>query len=263
MSPHFARLLVVVALVAAPIVASDASARTMRRSCRDGVLAQRSSPDVSCDVDGRCDGVCSFSVPVCDASTCRNETVTVPAHATRRERVAVETGAAPRMVVLRCRAPRTAECITITVTTTTGMTSTTGVTTTTGATTTTRFPHPPAPTTSTTRGLVNASSSTSSTTTSTSIFVPSSTSTSIVPIPCGTDADCDGLATACAVGVCRMDGLCAQTCVCVTPDLDRTCALEEATPCLTPDDCPGLGGGVCRVCYLNLCVTAPAPACFF
>lgn len=246
-----ARVFVVLALAAVPITAGDASARTIRRSCRDGARTPRANPGVSCDVGAQCDGICSFSVPVCGASTCQDETLTVPVGSTRRERIAVEAGAAPAMLVLRCRAGRTAECVTITVTTTTAVS------------TTTRFAHRPERTTTTTRGLVNPSSSTSSTTTSTSVFMPSSTSTSIVPIPCGTDADCDGLATACTVGVCTIDSLCAQICVCVTPDLDRTCALEEATPCLVPDDCPGLGDAACRVCYLNLCVTAPAPACFF
>jgi hypothetical protein len=245
-----ARMFVVLALASVPITAGDASARTIRRSCRDGVSTHRANPDVSCDVGGQCDGICSFSVPVCGASTCQDETLAVPVGSTRRERIAVEPGAGPTTLVLRCRPTgRDAECVT--------------VTTTTGGPTTTRFGHLPERTTTTSLGLVNGSSSTSSTTTSTSSSMPRSTSTSIMSFPCQTDADCDGLATACAVGVCRPDARCAQTCVCVTPDLDLTCSLDAATLCLTPDDCPELRDGACRVCYLNLCVTAPAPACFF
>ena len=58
---------VVVAFIAlaATIAAESASARTIRRLCRDGVVADRtdrSGRTTSCDVDQQCDGTCSFEL---------------------------------------------------------------------------------------------------------------------------------------------------------------------------------------------------------
>ena len=241
------RVLVMLAFVAAASIVVDASAATLRRSCRDGLIAHRTDDSgghtMSCDVDGRCDGVCSFELEA--------GTFTVPVGKTRRERITGEPGTTPTKLVLRCRpTPRNLQCTTFT--TTTG-----------GASTTTPAPSP-GPTTTTRVRLVNPETTSSTTTT---ISTSSSTSSTIIrplPIPCGTDFDCEGFTTSCAVSFCGFDGLCAQTCVCFDTDFRRTCSLDEALSCLTPDDCPGrLDDLVCRVCYLNLCVTDPAPACFF
>ena len=238
-------VLVVLALAAAAITTADASARIIRRSCRDAVMSSRADAMVSCDVDLQCDGVCSFEVPVCDASSCRPETFTVPARTTQRVDVAVEPGAAPAKLVLHCRpAPRFVDCTPI-------------------ATTTSTTAPAHAVTTTTRRRLVLRTTSTSSTSTSTSSTAPTSTSTTIITIPCGRDPDCDGLASTCSVGVCGVDALCVRICVCVTPRLDRTCSIDDATQCLLPDDCPAADDAACRVCYLNRCVTSPAPSCFF
>ena len=248
------RLLVVLTLAAAGITAEDASARRVRQSCRDGVIAHRADRSgratVSCDVDGRCDGVCSFEIPVCTASTCTSGTFTVPVRTTRREDIVVEPGAAPTKFVLRCRpTPRVVRCVT--------------VTTTTSGPTTTGPAHLPGLTTTTRTGPVGPTSTSSTTTTTGASFTigSSTTTSSTLPIPCLRDADCDGLATACAVSSCGANGICVQTCVCVTPELDRTCSLDDAATCLTPDDCPGRDIIACRVCYLNRCVTAPGPGC--
>jgi len=253
---------VVVALLAlaATIAADDASARTIRRVCRDGVIANRTDGSgrltASCDVDHECDGTCSFELPVCDATTCRTQTFTVPARSTRAERMALTAGAAPAKLMLRCRpTPRSLRCI---------PPATTSTTTIGGPTTTTPGGgHIPLQTT-TTIGLVRGTStSTSSTTMSTSsTFASRTTTTSLVPVPCQNDLDCDGFSSTCTVGFCGFRQLCEQTCVCVRPDNDRTCELVEAALCLTPADCPRAIGNECRVCYLNRCVTAPAPACF-
>jgi len=64
------------------------------------------------------------------------------------------------------------------------------------------------------------------------------------------------------MGFCGFDQFCKQACFCVRPDSEPTCVLDEAAICLTPADCPRLVGDECRLCYLNRCVTAPAPACF-
>jgi hypothetical protein len=242
------------AFVAAAVTAQDASARTLRRSCRDGLVAQRTDLSgllaMSCDIDGQCDGICSFELPVCGTSPCQAGTFTVPVGRTRRERIAVEPGAAPTTLVLRCRAtPRSVSCAT--------------VTTTTGEPTTTSPAHQLGPTTTTRVGLVRSDTTSSTTTTiSTSSTILTSTTAPTVLIPCQRDADCDGLATACAVSFCGVDETCVQTCVCLTPELDRTCSLAAAQQCLTPADCFGPDDAACLVCYLNLCVTDPAPACF-
>jgi hypothetical protein len=243
------RVLVLLAFVATAVTAEDASARTLRRSCRDGLAAERTDRSgllgVSCDVDGQCDGLCSFEVPVCGTSPCQAVTLTVPVGSTRRERIAVEPGAAPAKLVLRCRpTPPSVPCATTT--------------------TTTSPAHEPGPTTTTRPRLVRPDTTSSTTVTvSTSSTVPTSTSTTAPAflIPCRRDADCDGLATACAVGFCGIDETCVQVCTCLTPELDRTCSPAAAMPCLTPADCPGPDDAACRVCYLNLCVTEPAPAC--
>jgi hypothetical protein len=251
---------VVLLVVAAAVAADDASARTIRRLCRDGVIANRTNPSerqtTSCDVDNQCDGVCSFELPVCDGTTCQTQTFTVPAKSTRPERVALTPGAAPAKLMLRCRpTPRSLRCIPPVTTSTTTI----------GGPTTTMAGggHVPRQTT-TTQGLVRGTtSSTSSTTSTSSIFASSTTSTSLVPVPCQGDFDCDGFSSPCAIPFCGIDELCKQTCVCLRPDRERTCELDEATPCLTPADCPRLiGGDGCRVCYLNRCVTTPAPGCF-
>jgi len=248
------RVLVMLAFVTASVAAEDASARTLRRSCRDGLIAQRTDRSgllaMSCDIDGQCDGVCSFELPVCETSPCQTGTFTVPVGRTRRESIAVEPGAAPTKLVLRCRAtPRSVPCAT--------------VTTTTGGPTTTRPAHHPGLTTTTRVGRVQPeTTSSTTTTTSTSFTIPTSTTTIEFLIPCQRDADCDGLATACAVSFCGVDETCVQTCVCLTAELDRTCSLIAAMPCLTPADCRGPDDAVCSVCYLNRCVTDPAPACF-
>jgi hypothetical protein len=77
------------------------------------------------------------------------------------------------------------------------------------------------------------------------------------------DGDCEGLQTACATSFCAAGGTCALDCFCLTTDQGRTCDLDAASPCLTPADCPAPDDGTCLVCYLNRCVTTPAPACFF
>ena len=246
------RLLAIVASVAAALIPGDASARTIRRSCRDGLIAHRTDDagrtNVACDVDGQCDNVCAFEVPLCGASACEATTLTVPVGSTRRERAALSPGAAPTQLVLRCRpTPRIVHCVT--------------VTTTTSASSTTRPAHLPGPgattTTSLPLGVPAAPTSTSTTRT-----IPTITTTTTLAVPCRKDADCNGLDTTCVVGSCSRDFTCVQTCVCVSPRGDRTCVLDFATPCLVPDDCPDLGGSACRLCYLNSCVTAPAPACF-
>ena len=254
---------VVVLVVAAAIAADDASARTIRRLCRDGVIADRTSGRVttSCDVDHQCDGTCSFELPVCDATACQTQTFTVPARSTRPERMALTPGAAPAKLMLRCRpTPRSLRCIPPATTSTT--------TTLIGGPTTTiaggggggQIPL----STTTTLGLVRGTtSSTSSTTSTSSVFASSTTtSTSLVPVPCQNDFDCDGFSSACAIGFCGRRQLCEQLCVCVGPDHERTCAPDEAASCLTPADCPRVIGEACRACYLNLCVTTPAPGCF-
>jgi hypothetical protein len=248
------RVLVLLAFVAAAVAAENASARTLRRACRDGLIAQRTDHAgllaMSCDVDGQCDGVCSFELPVCGTSACQAGTFPVPVGSTRRERIAVEPGAAPTKVVLRCRpTPRSIPCAT--------------VTTTTDGPTTTSPAHQRGPTTTTRVRLIHPeTTSSTTTTTSTSFTILTSTTARTLPVPCQRDADCDGLATACAVSFCGISETCVQTCVCVTPELDRTCSLVDATPCLTPADCAGPDDAACVVCYLNLCVTDPAPACF-
>src|SRR6185369_4183606 len=164
-------------------------------------------------------------------------TFTVPVGSTRRERIAMEAGAAPTKLVLRCRAtPRSVPCATVT--TTTGPAHQPGLT------TTTRL-----------RRVGPETTSSTTTTTSASSTIPTSTTAPTSLIPCQRDADCDGLATACAVSFCGIDETCVQTCVCLTPELDRTCSLAATQPCLTPADCPAPDNAACRVCYLNLCVT--------
>jgi hypothetical protein len=254
---RFGRVVMTLLLVAEAIASGDASAATIRRTCRDGVIADRSGRvTTSCDVDRQCDGRCSFELPVCDGTSCQTRTFSVPIRGARTERMAVSLGAAPARVLLRCRpTPRSVRCVPPVTTTTTTV----------GGPTTTMGSGLPGPTTSTSLRLVGrASTSSTSTTTSTSGTGPSSssTTTSLVPIPCEGDVDCDGLSSACAQGFCARDQLCAQSCFCVTPDRERTCALDEAVPCLTPNDCPRFVGDGCRLCYLNRCVIAPAPACF-
>jgi hypothetical protein len=123
--------------------------------------------------------------------------------------------------------------------------------------------HLPNPTTSTSIGPSRRSTTSStSTTTSTLDTLVTSTSTTLPFIPCQNDFQCDGLSTVCAVPFCDDDEACSRICVCVRPDRERTCELAEATPCLTPADCPRPIGDGCRLCYLNRCVTAPAPGCF-
>jgi hypothetical protein len=242
------------ALAAAAIMAEDASARTIRRSCRDGLFAHRADrsgrPGMSCDVDGLCDGVCSFELPAYGTSPCEAGTLTVPVGKTRRERIDVEAGAAPTNLVLRCRpTPRLAHCLTVTTTTTAGPSTTHPV-------------RPARPTTTTGVRLVGPGSTSSTTTISSSSIIPTSSTTSTSLIPCRTDANCDGLETACSVSFCSSGGTCVQTCVCLTTELDRTCSLDAAAPCLTPADCGDSDDGTCLVCYLNRCVTEPARACF-
>src|SRR5690348_6943697 len=134
------RVLLALAFAAAAFRVEDAGARAIRRTCRDGVVGARSEPGVSCDVDGRCDGACTFAVPACGTTGCAQALVTVPAAGTRRARIALAPGAAPTTLVLRCRPrSRAVDCVTIT--------------TTTGGPTTTSPPHGGG-TTSTTRGLV-------------------------------------------------------------------------------------------------------------
>jgi len=240
-------VLVVLAFLATVLAPVEVGARTIRRSCRDGALRTSGSGQLgaSCDADAQCDGVCSFELP--GAAT----TFSVPVGTTRRERIAIEPGAAPTKLVLRCQpAPRSAHCLLI-ITTTTSRPSTTSTT------------SPPGSrgTTTTTMGRVGPASTSTTTTTSTQAVATSTTEPPA--IPCRGDADCDGLASPCAVPFCDMaHAVCAQTCVCVTPDADVTCVLDLATPCLTPADCPFLDVSACSLCYLNACVTDPAPACF-
>jgi len=256
---------VVLVVVAAAFAADDASARTIRRLCRDGVIANRTDGSgrvtTSCDVDHQCDGTCSFELPVCDATTCQTQTFTVPAKSTRPERMALAPGAAPAKLMLRCRpTPRSLRCIPP-VTTSTVTTSTTMI----GGPTTTMAGGGQIPlVTTTSLGLVRGTTTSSSTTTksTSSTFATSTTTTSLMPVPCQNDFDCDGFSSACATGFCGLRQLCEQTCECVRPDRARTCEPDEAARCLTPADCPRLIGDACRVCYLNLCVTASAQACF-
>ena len=251
---------VVLVVVAAAIAANDASARTIRRVCRDGVIAGRTGRvTTSCDVDHQCDGTCSFELPVCDATTCQTQTFTVPVRSTRPERLALTPGAAPAKLMLRCRpTPRSLRCIAPATTTTTTVGGPT--TTSAGGGGGGQIPL----LTTTTLGLVRGTTTSTSTTPSTSsTFATSSTTTSLVPVPCQNDFDCDGFSSTCAVAFCGVRQLCEQACVCRRPDGERTCEVAEAALCLTPADCPGpIGRDVCRVCYLNRCVTEPAPACF-
>jgi hypothetical protein len=252
----------VLLVLAAAIAADDAAARTIRRLCRDGVIADRTDRSgrltTSCDVDQQCDGTCSFAIPVCDATTCRTQTFTVPVRTTRPERMALTPGAAPAKLMLRCRpTPRSLRCIAPTTTSTTTID---------GSTTTIadggggggQIPRQ----TTTTRGLIHASTTSTLTTTSTPCTCASTTTTSLVPVPCQGDFACDGFSSACAIGFCGVRQLCEQTCVCIRPDHERTCDVDEAATCLTPADCPSLIGNRCHVCYLNLCVAASAQSCF-
>ncbi len=251
-------VLVVVTVVAAALTVGDASARTIRRSCRDGAIAERSGQGlVACDVGATCDDACAFELPVCGSESCQSETLTVPAGRTRRERLAVSAGAAPSTLVLRCRpAFRRAGCIVVTTTTVATTTSSTG------------FPGGPSGPTTTTVRLVGPSTTSSTTVASTSSTIPIPTTTTLLVIPsriqCGGDVDCDGLATACAVGFCADDGFCAQACFCLTTNRGPTCSLDVARPCLTPNDCRDADqpNGACRVCYLNRCTIALALECF-
>jgi hypothetical protein len=257
------RVLVALAVVAAGLTVGDASARTIRRSCRDGTSTHRAERSgrvlVACDVGARCDGACTFEVPVCGPASCQAETYTVAAGSTRRERLAVSPGAAPATLALRCRPPaRSTGCIGVTTTT---------VTTTTAGPSTTGAPRPPGPTTTTRVRLVGPSTTSSTTTASTSSTLTTTTTTIVIPsrIPCLGDADCEGLATACAVSFCADDGFCAQVCVCLTTDHRPTCSLDAARPCLTAGECGGAADPdpTCRVCHLNLCATVLVPECFF
>jgi hypothetical protein len=254
------RVLAVLALVAAGLTAGDASARTIRRSCRDGAdahpVAQGSRSLVACDVSAPCDGVCAFEMPVCGPESCETETLAVPAGSIRRERLAVSPGAAPVMLVLRCRpTARATGCVSVT---------TTSYTTTTGGPTTTGVPQPPGMTTTTRVRLGRASTTSSTTIATTSSTV--TTTTIVIPsrIPCSSDNDCDGLATACAVGFCADTGFCAQLCVCLTPDLAPTCAETAAKGCLAAGECFGAAdtNSACRVCYLNVCRRTLLADCF-
>src|SRR5262245_56701671 len=106
------RFLVILALATA-LTSEHASARTVR--CRERVLTNRTDRagrgPVSCEVEGRCDGLCAFEVPVCSAATCPTEELVVPVGRTRRERVALQAGDQPTKLVLRCRpAPRGIPC---------------------------------------------------------------------------------------------------------------------------------------------------------
>lgn len=251
---------VVLLVLAVAIAAGDASARAIRRLCRDGVIANRTDRSgrltMSCDVDHQCDGICSFELPVCDAATCQTQTFAVPVRSARPERMALTPGAAPVKLVLRCRpTPRSVLCIAPATTSTTTMAGGGG-----------GGGHLPRQTTTTQGAIVASTTSTTSTitTTSTSCTFASTTTTSLVPVPCQGDFDCDGFSSACAIGFCGFDELCKQTCFCLRPDGERTCVLDEALPCLTPADCPRLIGDRCHLCYLNRCVTAPAPVpgCF-
>jgi hypothetical protein len=253
------RVLVVMTVVAAALIVGDASARTIRRSCRDGTSAPRAEgsgqPLVTCDVGATCDGACAFELPLCGPESCQVETFNVPAGRTRRERLVVSPGAVPSTLVLRCRpATRRAACIVVTTTT---------VTTTSGSSTTGGPGGPSGPTTTTRVRLVNPS--TTSSTTSSTFPIPTTT-IPVIPsqIPCLGDRNCDGLATACAVGFCANDGFCAQACFCLTTNRGPTCSLDAARPCLTPDDCLDADGPdpTCHVCYLNRCTIALAPECF-
>ena len=259
------RVLVMLAFAAATFAAEGASALTIRRSCRDGIVGQRTDQagrlTTSCDTDRQCDGTCSFTMPLCDAAGCRTETITVPVRSAQLTRKALSTGATPTRLLLRCRpTPRSVGCLPPATTSTTTTTIIGGPTTTRGTNV------PGQTTTSTTIGLIRHPRITSTTTTtgaSTSFPFPSITTTSLIPIPClGGDRECDGLSTACAMGFCGFDQFCKQAFFCVRPDSEATCVLDEAAICLTPADCPRLVGDECRLCYLNRCVTAPAPACF-
>jgi hypothetical protein len=89
---------VVVLLVSVvAMAAGDASARTIRRLCRDGVIGIRTDRSgnvtTACDVDHQCDGICSFELPVCDATTCETQTFAVPVRSRRPERMALTPGA--------------------------------------------------------------------------------------------------------------------------------------------------------------------------
>ena len=253
------RVIAILTVVAAALTVGEASARTIRRACRDGTIAPRAErsgqPVVACDVGARCDGACAFELPVCGPESCRAETFSVPAGSTRRERLAVSPGAAPATLVLRCRrTTRLTGCIGVTTTTTTAGPTTSGA------------PSLPGPTTTTRLHLSRASTTSSTTITSPSSTIPTTTTTIVIPsrIPCLSDADCDGLATACAFGFCADDDFCAQACICLATDLRPTCSLDAARPCLTPSDCLSADdpNPTCRVCYLNLCRTVLAPGCF-
>ena len=245
------RLRVVLTVVVAALTVADASARTIRRSCRDGTSVRRAERSgqvvVACDVDTRCDGACAFEVPVCGPDSCQTETFTVPAGGIRRERLSTSPGAAPARLVLRCRP--TAGCG--------------GSSTTTGGPGTAGGPRPFQATTSTSIRPVRPSTTSSSTTTITSSTITSTTLIIRSRIPCFGDVDCNGLATACAVGFCDEDGFCAQECICRTPDFGPTCFLELARPCLVAGECVGPDDPdpTCRVCYLNLCRNVLVPAC--
>ncbi|HXJ34093.1 MAG TPA: hypothetical protein VMS22_08625 [Candidatus Eisenbacteria bacterium] len=256
------RCVLLFTVVAAAMTVGDVSARTIRRSCRDGATADRAERSgqglVACDVGATCDDACTFELPVCGPESCQTEAFTVPAGRTRRERLVVSPGAAPATLVLRCRpALRRASCIVVTTTTVTTTTSTTG------------FPGGPSgPITTTSVRLVGPSTTSSTTVASTSSTIPIPTTTTllVIPsrIPCGGDVDCDGLATACAVGFCADDGFCAQACFCLTTNRGPTCSPDVARPCLTPNDCLDADqpDRACRVCYLNRCTIALAPECF-
>ncbi len=219
-----------------------AFARTVRRTCRDGVSAARTrAPHVLCDVDGRCDGMCTFVVPTCGATTCSSAVRTALVGDAHVERFVVAPGTAPAMLVLRCRrTPRIVRCVTITTTTTGPDTTSPG-----------HVPVSPPVTTST---VVLGGPRPGPTTTTTTGRVTTTT----IPVPCATHADCEALTGPCSVGRCDFhDGVCLQYCVCLTTDLRGTCDVDDAKPCATTLECHPVPGDPCRHCAENRCVTVP------
>jgi hypothetical protein len=92
-----ARLLLASALVALLLTPTVAAERTVRVTCRDGVLP---SPRRACDADQACDGVCTF-VLSSGQTFITEHPVVVPVG--RKSVVAVSVAFLPTRYILRCR----------------------------------------------------------------------------------------------------------------------------------------------------------------
>jgi hypothetical protein len=239
--------LLVPLLVSGLLAAGDASAHRVQVRCRDGTsmlpIGRADSTQIACDTDGRCDAVCSFDVPACDAGGCGARSIAVPVHRRRTLRIVVEPGGLPTSVVLACGPhSRRIPCPT--------------VTTTTGGPTTTRPGHLGGPSPGATTSTTNPKAGSHPVTTTTA--ARSSTTTSTLPRACLVDGDCLEAGNRCVASFCKADRTCApRVCVCITAERQHTCRPAEAGSCMNAGDCPLIGGEPCRACVGGICMTAP------